>query len=547
MDHKRHAILIANGDYPEGSGFAPLQCPVRDAEALHDVLADPAHGAFDSVTMLDNRPRSEVLIALKEALGRADRDDLIFIYFSGHGKTDEEGSLYLAAANTRADHLEATGIASQAVSDMIRRSNVSKKAVVLDCCYAGAFARNMKGGEAVAEDRMQEFARGSGTYMLMATGALSLAEEDPDHGLSILTRHLVDGLRGAADADRDGIVTVSELSKYIHREVSRSHAQRPTEGGLDIQGDVAISRSGIDADAELCGKVKLRLLEWVSMDAVTPAIFAQASEVLSRRWADLSSAERARREVLNRIVTDSVGSGQFMADWLGVVVPPEPPPEALPDGFGDARERLRRIDEERRGKNAAGKAPPARPEPSNASQGLQGLDDVRAADRAEATISPPPSDAFEDARARLKRIDEARGSGEAGRGSEAPTGTASRSGAGPWVAEAASSGRTGTGGDTPGQLASAGQVLACFFLIAAMGGGASLAIDVASNGRASLSETLGGYSVIVCLMLICWRFVRTRGKVMPVGDRARYAVIPPVLGLSPILLLYVVIGLSGGL
>ncbi len=320
MQPKRHAILIANQDYGPDSGFSPLKCPLRDVEAMREVMSDPAYGGFDNVTVLPNRTRTEILMAFKDTLDQAGRDDLIFIYFSGHGQTDEEGVLYLAASDTTKSHLEATGIPSQTISNMIRRSRVSKKALVLDCCYAGAFTKSWKSGDTIVADRMQEFARGSGTYVLMATGELSLAEEDPEYGLSILTRHLVDGLRGAADLDRDGIVTIRELSGYIFQQVSRLHAQRPTEGGLDIQGDVAISRSGIDTSAEDREKLRQKLLEWVGSDGITPSIFAEASDIIARDTAKLSRSQRRRRDVLARIVPDGIGLGQFHAEWFSAPI-----------------------------------------------------------------------------------------------------------------------------------------------------------------------------------------------------------------------------------
>ncbi|MBI4254682.1 MAG: caspase family protein, partial [Candidatus Rokubacteria bacterium] len=40
-------------------------------------------------------------------------------------------------------------------------------------------------------------------------------------GHGIFTYYLVQGLRGAADANRDGIVSLQELYAYLEREVGR--------------------------------------------------------------------------------------------------------------------------------------------------------------------------------------------------------------------------------------------------------------------------------------------------------------------------------------
>lgn len=171
MTGKRYGILIANQSYPEESGFHPLKCPLNDAAALRDVLMDPDHGEFAEVMILPDKTRSEILLELEEALEKAEREDLVFIYFSGHGKTDRKGNLYFAASNTKSDRLRATGINGRDIADLIHESNVSKKALVLDCCYAGAMAKGFKGAADVAQDRVDEFAKGAGTYVLMAVGA----------------------------------------------------------------------------------------------------------------------------------------------------------------------------------------------------------------------------------------------------------------------------------------------------------------------------------------------------------------------------------------
>jgi hypothetical protein len=56
----------------------------------------------------------------------------------------------------------------------------------------------------------------------------------------VFTYHILEGLRGAADADGNGIVTFEELSDYVSRQVAAATGgrQNPQRSGL---GDVPLS------------------------------------------------------------------------------------------------------------------------------------------------------------------------------------------------------------------------------------------------------------------------------------------------------------------
>ena len=116
MNEKRHALLIGNQNYPEASGFAPLNSPHNDVMALEAVLKDPDYGRFDEVTVLLDKPYEDTLIAIQQALRSKSKNDVLLIYYSGHGKTDDNNDLYLAAPNTRSENLEITSVEARKVA-----------------------------------------------------------------------------------------------------------------------------------------------------------------------------------------------------------------------------------------------------------------------------------------------------------------------------------------------------------------------------------------------------------------------------------------------
>lgn len=78
----------------------------------------------------------------------------------------------------------------------------------------------------------------SGSIAIAAAGASELSAEDRTLGHGVFTATLLDGLRGAADADRDGRVDAEEVAAFLSSEVP-SHAARV--GGRQTP---AVSRSG---------------------------------------------------------------------------------------------------------------------------------------------------------------------------------------------------------------------------------------------------------------------------------------------------------------
>src|SRR5687767_10352678 len=96
---EKFALIIANTEYTD-PGLAQLTAPGKDAEDFARVLNDREIGAFDHVNILLNQPEPIVRQAIDDFFEEKKPDDLLVLYFSGHGVRDELGGLYLAVKNT---------------------------------------------------------------------------------------------------------------------------------------------------------------------------------------------------------------------------------------------------------------------------------------------------------------------------------------------------------------------------------------------------------------------------------------------------------------
>ncbi|OXM64499.1 caspase family protein [Amycolatopsis vastitatis] len=241
----RHALLIAT-ESDTDPALRRLTAPGADARELAAVLSDPSVAGFEVTTLIDE-PHHVVGEAIGEFYRGRRRDELTLLYFTGHGVKDDDGSLYLAMANTRRHSLMFTALAAELVDRAMAGCASRQKVLVLDCCYSGAFPAGKLAKAGTDVHTLERF-QGRGRAVLTASDATQYSFEGEavvgSAARSVFTRHLVAGLRdGSADLDGDGDVTVDELYSYVHeRVVAEMPRQRPKHQS-DVEGRIVLARN----------------------------------------------------------------------------------------------------------------------------------------------------------------------------------------------------------------------------------------------------------------------------------------------------------------
>ncbi|WP_375513626.1 SUMF1/EgtB/PvdO family nonheme iron enzyme [uncultured Nostoc sp.] len=217
------ALLIGVSEYEPG--LNPLPSAVRDIEAVYEVLLHPDMGGFaaSNITLLKNPERQIVEMAIEMLFSGRHRDDLLLLYFSGHGIKDDRGRLYLATRNTsktqQGELIRSTSVSANFIHDRMSESRSRRQVIILDSCFSGAFAEGMSAKDDGTID-IREQLGGEGRAVLTSSTSTQYSFEEQGQDLSIYTRFLVEGIKsGEADRDQDEFISIDELHEYASQKV----------------------------------------------------------------------------------------------------------------------------------------------------------------------------------------------------------------------------------------------------------------------------------------------------------------------------------------
>ena len=217
------ALLIGVSEYEPG--LNPLPSAVRDVEAVCEVLLHSEMGEFaaSDILRLKNPERQAVEVAIEMLFSNRHKDDLLLLYFSGHGIKDDRGRLYLATRNTsktpQGELIRSTSVSANFIHDRMSESRSRRQVVILDSCFSGAFAEGMSAKDDGTID-IREQLGGEGRAVLTSSTSTQYSFEQEGQDLSIYTRFLIEGIKsGEADRDQDEFISIDELHEYASQKV----------------------------------------------------------------------------------------------------------------------------------------------------------------------------------------------------------------------------------------------------------------------------------------------------------------------------------------
>jgi len=224
-----------------GVGARRLFCPREKPECLNKVQIKLLSTSGRSGTLPPTKENFRK--AFEEVARQARPEDILVVYFAGHGVTlgaNTDTYLYLtqeartASREDLAKVYQTTAITSQELTEWLTQTqwrpgrrgiDALKQVLILDTCAAGTageqLALTSKRDLSADQVRAIEFLKDkTGVHILMASTADRPSYEASQYGQGLLTYTLLQGFSGAA-LDKGEFVDVQTLFRYAEKEVPK--------------------------------------------------------------------------------------------------------------------------------------------------------------------------------------------------------------------------------------------------------------------------------------------------------------------------------------
>lgn len=235
------AIIAGVSDYSSqlnNIGVRDLNYADDDAKRMYQFLKSPEGGSLpeSQITLYrDSEATNQSILQEAERLfQQAGPNDLIIVYFSGHG-----GPNYFVAHDRPLKYAD--------IRAVVENSPANKRLCIADACYSGTWSRSNQASASRSIMTEEQLMRlyydalsnsGNGIALFMSSKPNETSIESPNLEQGLFTYHLIQGLRGRADDNGNQIITISELYQYVKVKVQTealqkyAHQQTPTISGL---------------------------------------------------------------------------------------------------------------------------------------------------------------------------------------------------------------------------------------------------------------------------------------------------------------------------
>ncbi len=302
-------VLVSIGNDVGDPTDAPLSWAVEDAQRFLQLFVDIGGVASHRAQLVAGQNATVVREKLSEAAGHVNEltaqgnDVVMIVYVSGHASGGEL-------------HLQGTHLPLEEVRERVAATNARLKLLVVDSCDSGAVMRRkgLKKAPDFEVSIVPEPVRGE--VIITSSGPAEASQEWSSLEGSLFTHHLLTGLRGDADVDGDGAVSLTEAYGYTFRRTMLNAAREGQHPSFDLDiagaGEVQLSqprvaRSAVVFPAALEGK-------WVLASQPRPFVVAEVEKTAGR---PLRLAVPPGRYVLRKRMGEKVGLVTFELPFGG--------------------------------------------------------------------------------------------------------------------------------------------------------------------------------------------------------------------------------------
>ncbi len=157
--------------------------------------------------------RSNIIKALKDQFSRAQKDDMVVFFFSGHGFAGGFCPYNMSKKYENA-------LSYNDIYSIFRQSKATRKVVIADACSSGGLRKegpNHQHGSAN---------KSSDVVMFLSSRSKESSIENRRMTNGFFTAFLDRGLRGGADTNRDKVITAREIFDFVSNGVRKLSKNR---------------------------------------------------------------------------------------------------------------------------------------------------------------------------------------------------------------------------------------------------------------------------------------------------------------------------------
>jgi WD40 repeat protein len=217
----RRAVLIGTGRHGSDSGLPDVPSVATTVDDVAAALTQSCGFTRNDIDVVTD-PGSQAEIGHAIARAAEAADDLLLVYYVGHGVVCKDGMLHLCTTETVNDPqaVRYTGLPYRVISAGLRASRARHRVVILDCCFAGRALDSASLGEPDG-DSLADQASLQGGFVLTATRRFvpAIARQGARH--TAFTGELLRLLR---DGDPGGPAQIT--LRHAYRHLSRVLADR---------------------------------------------------------------------------------------------------------------------------------------------------------------------------------------------------------------------------------------------------------------------------------------------------------------------------------
>ena len=234
------AVIVGVASYEH---MPVLKYTDDDAYRVYAFLKSPEGGALDDdhvkIVVDEAATKENILGTMEHVFSQAGENDLVIMYFSGHGLKGSFLPIDFDGFNQKILHSE--------INKIFAASKAKYKLCIADACHSGSLLA-MKGNK--IPDALKTYystlaQAESGSALLMSSKEDETSLESSGLRQGVFSHFLIRGLKGESDSNNDKVVTIQELFDFIYFNVRAYTGRRQSPimmGDYDQDMTIAVRR-----------------------------------------------------------------------------------------------------------------------------------------------------------------------------------------------------------------------------------------------------------------------------------------------------------------